>query len=393
MKKRFIILLVFGTVCISLRAQITITKENLPAIGTVSRMEMDTSGVNVSGLTAGGAVQTWNFSSNLKVVNTFDFKMVSPNNTPFGSKFSDASYAQLGSVERVHLSPFLVVTTPVDTMLQPYRFEKIEDTQVLGLGMELTVSVFNSAFRFKQPAVIYQLPIEMNKSWTYKAEIDTSVSYELVPGNPISIPVSLMDSANVSVDGTGLLTINSGTYSCLRLCYRWTRRFYVFGNEIVDWRDSRIIYKWVAGAIGSVLEITSVKNETNSAFTTASQVTRLVSTNVPVDYVCDPKCETSPLPRICNLEQNHPNPFNPETRIRYSLSNPSHVQLKVYNLLGREIAVLMDGFASAGDHVAVWNSLDALGRSVPSGIYIYRLAAVSSDGRSVVQTKKMILAR
>lgn len=70
---------------------------------------------------------------------------------------------------------------------------------------------------------------------------------------------------------------------------------------------------------------------------------------------------------------NFPNPFNPQTTIRYSLSTDANVHVAVYNVLGAEVSVLVDGFQPAGVHEAIWEGRDAAGRQVPSGLYLYRL--------------------
>lgn len=103
---------------------------------------------------------------------------------------------------------------------------------------------------------------------------------------------------------------------------------------------------------------------------------------------------TVELPNKFALEPNAPNPFNPETTIKFRLPVASRVSLKVYNILGQEIATLVDRTMDGGFHQAVWNGLNKYNQSVASGIYIYRLTAVSSDGKEkFTQTRKMILLK
>lgn len=90
------------------------------------------------------------------------------------------------------------------------------------------------------------------------------------------------------------------------------------------------------------------------------------------------------LPRSFGMAQNYPNPFNPSTEIRYSLSVADRVTLKIYDVLGREVATLVDGRQPAGEHSAHW---DATGEGA-SGIFFYRL---STPGKSIVG--KMVLMK
>ncbi len=95
------------------------------------------------------------------------------------------------------------------------------------------------------------------------------------------------------------------------------------------------------------------------------------------------------------LAQNYPNPFNPVTRIKYTIPNGtlsgvegSKVQLKVYDVLGNEVATLVDEFKSAGLYEVEFNGHSDDGQNLSSGIYFYRLKA-----GSFVETKKMILLK
>jgi photosystem II stability/assembly factor-like uncharacterized protein len=83
------------------------------------------------------------------------------------------------------------------------------------------------------------------------------------------------------------------------------------------------------------------------------------------------------------LEQNYPNPFNPSSTIRYSLPNRSHVTLDVFNTLGQQVAELVNGDVSPGNHEVKFD-----GSNFASGVYFYRLTA-----GNYVSTKKLILLR
>jgi hypothetical protein len=88
------------------------------------------------------------------------------------------------------------------------------------------------------------------------------------------------------------------------------------------------------------------------------------------------------------LAQNHPNPFNPETRISFNLPARAKVSLTVYNVLGQNVRTLLNTDLPAGGHKVTWDGKDDKGTSVVSGVYFYRLLA--GDEKS---TKKMILMK
>jgi len=94
------------------------------------------------------------------------------------------------------------------------------------------------------------------------------------------------------------------------------------------------------------------------------------------------------LPAAFNLQQNYPNPFNPETVLRFDLPASAQVRLAVYDLLGREVKVLLSGSLPAGAHAVRWDGRDASGRTAASGVYLYRLVA-----GSFTQTRHMTLLR
>jgi len=103
--------------------------------------------------------------------------------------------------------------------------------------------------------------------------------------------------------------------------------------------------------------------------------------------VLPPLTENTPLPEAFILAQNFPNPFNPETEIRFGLPEEAHVQMVVIDLLGREVRKLVDSDLKAGYHSVVWDGRDHRGLEVPSGIYFYTLQV----GEKVFKRKLTLL--
>ena len=89
------------------------------------------------------------------------------------------------------------------------------------------------------------------------------------------------------------------------------------------------------------------------------------------------------VPTKYALHHNYPNPFNPETRITYELPQASHVVLKIYNSLGKEIRTLVMNDQETGVHTEIWDGRDDVGQEVSSGIYFIIFKA-----GEFVQTKK-----
>jgi hypothetical protein len=99
------------------------------------------------------------------------------------------------------------------------------------------------------------------------------------------------------------------------------------------------------------------------------------------------------VPSDIILYQNYPNPFNPSTNIKYQLSELSFITLKVYDVLGNEIATLVNEEKPTGDYVVDFNTdLITQKGSLPNGVYFYQLRVYPAGGRAgtVVRTKKMI---
>src|SRR5208283_2271324 len=95
------------------------------------------------------------------------------------------------------------------------------------------------------------------------------------------------------------------------------------------------------------------------------------------------KAQPTAIPAKFDLSQNYPNPFNPTTTINYSVPQTGTVSLKVYNLLGQEVATLFSGVQQIGNHTAVFD-----GSRFASGVYFYRLEAGNNT-----MTKKLVLMK
>ena len=105
--------------------------------------------------------------------------------------------------------------------------------------------------------------------------------------------------------------------------------------------------------------------------------------------IYDPSAKRSTsLPKSYELFQNSPNPFNPETQIKYDLPSTGLVQLTVFNILGQKVKVLVNGVQPAGHCLVTWDGKDDAGKEVASGIYFYKL-----ETGHFQNTKKMVLLK
>jgi hypothetical protein len=90
------------------------------------------------------------------------------------------------------------------------------------------------------------------------------------------------------------------------------------------------------------------------------------------------------VPSLFKLEQNYPNPFNPSTKIRFQLDKASSVTLKIYNLIGQEVASLVEGTKQPGTYDVLFDA-----RALSSGVYFYRLSTAAGP----TETRKMVLLK
>jgi glucuronoarabinoxylan endo-1,4-beta-xylanase len=120
---------------------------------------------------------------------------------------------------------------------------------------------------------------------------------------------------------------------------------------------------------------------TNGSFTVtldAASITTFVT-----DEITTSVNGATTVPDSFELSQNYPNPFNPTTQIRYSIPSAGNISLKVYNILGQEIATLFKGYRDAGNYIVEFD-----GTGLASGVYLYR---ITTD--TFVETKKLLLLR
>jgi hypothetical protein len=144
--------------------------------------------------------------------------------------------------------------------------------------------------------------------------------------------------------------------------------------------DAGIHDSWFAKGVGKVKYVAEYIVGTTGFF--LSKYSTITSTD---------ESYSNNIDNSFRLFQNYPNPFNPSTKIEYTLPSAKaeyNVSLKIYNLLGQLVCVLVNTSQIAGTYIVVWDSRDSKGNKMPSGIYFYVLKA-----GNVKITKKMLLLK
>jgi hypothetical protein len=149
-----------------------------------------------------------------------------------------------------------------------------------------------------------------------------------------------------------------------------------FNVYTLEWTPEQMIF-----SVNGYVHYTYIPNPQNS------------ETEMEVDYVR--AYETSTLsnqaetvPDHLGLLQNYPNPFNPVTTLRYDLPENCHVNITIYDMLGRKVKTLINQTQNAGYRSIVWNATNDYGKPVSAGIYLYQIQA-----GEYISTKKMVLLK
>jgi hypothetical protein len=194
-----------------------------------------------------------------------------------------------------------------------------------------------------------------NKSWLYKGDMPVGISAHTTVASGKYIWI-IGDYSNL----TSLAVYNTENNEFTQLSSNMTGRRHA-GAQIID----NYLYVFGGNQASSGAVLNSLEQADISNY--------IVSTD-------DDDIQLNP---DFKLYQNYPNPFNPTTEITFNLPEPGVVKLKVFDLLGREVAVLESGYFPAGNYKTTW---DATG--IANGVYIYRLQAGKYH-----ESKKMLLLR
>jgi hypothetical protein len=234
-------------------------------------------------------------------------------------------------------------------------------------GLDTTTYQTNSV-----PQLIIPLPLTYG---TTRSGFDTLMT------DPANYDFTVT-TTNMVCDGFGDITYPAGAApgfapritlsNCLRNTTTRVQEYYVDGN--FDSRETSVEITYLS-LDGTILAV----SQPDTLYAGGSAEVTGLDYSYPSSPSTDVRQASPALPAGYALSQNYPNPFNPSTMITFSIPAAGHVKLTVYDVLGREVASLVDRQMAPGSYEA---SFDAAG--LPSGLYIYRIVA-----GSYVETRKM----
>ena len=330
------ILLLFLAASFTSFAQITITGNdvlNIFAVGNSTTIHQDTLQSMVDIGSPGGG-NNWDFTglqSNL----TVDIESVDPASTPYSSDFSGADFCiySMGYSQgfQADIWTYSSVNGFVDNM-----------------GSATTVSAlpgFVTTIQNDPDRHTFLNPSTYNSQWMQTFTQSIYLNGSLITSSSVSL--------NAIIDAYGTMTLPGGAlYNALRI-----------REETTAGGITSVGYTFVTIYGAQVNVEAAGSNPPNSGTITANSTSYNSALLTSVEQI-------SGLPQNFNLTQNFPNPFNPSTKIEYSIPEESFVQLKVYDILGNEIATLINEEQSAGSYRA-----DFSGANLSSGLYIAKLQA------------------
>jgi len=347
--------------CSGAMSQISMTSTDAQGLFAAGKSSRNLSAHNLNitmnlGISSSSA-QSWQLPTVVYTDITHTDNML-PSATSYVSRFPRATHVQRA------------IATSSGTTQTVYTYFRITTDSLIILGFaSRTQSPSADTTEFEtQAALQTSLPIQFGRTYARKDSIAiTAFSY-------------IIQRTVSSYDAFGSLVTPAGTFQALRnkgVSYSET----YFAGQLVS-KDSSISISWFTKE-GYFLTVEPKDQHQSSGSQSISNVYYTIplgSTGV---------ADQSPgIPAELTLQQNYPNPFNPATNIRFSLAQPGHAVLKVYNVLGVEVASLVNGQKDAGTFSVNWNAA-----GLPSGMYLYRLSVTSDKGQVFEQSRKLVLLK
>jgi hypothetical protein len=302
---------------------------------------------------------TWDFENHPFHLE-FELDVVDPGSTPASDLFSSATHALINQYD------------VGQNEATSYTYLIIEDGNYGEDGLyfiaEVSSSMSEVTIEIDPPGNILQLPVNYQDSWTTTS---TKITTTELNGAPISTTEAEETSSKL-VDGFGTVVLPDGTTE-------EALRIKIEGERTINGNTEEILsFMFITRSGASLTAVAADPDESDNGVIQTEQVNWNYGNSAPssVDKIEE-------LANDFALSQNSPNPFNPTTNIQYSIPKASHVSLKVYDVLGNEVATLVNEELSSG----VYNS-KFVASTLSSGIYFYTLTA-----NNFTATKKLMLVK
>jgi hypothetical protein len=268
------------------------------------------------------------------------------------------------------------------TLLDDLGTSEAMTTGVTGDGPVLALSIYDKSYSFS----INHISLSQTGGAT---SVRTIIDPVAVPPYQVSTEVSqagLIKTVGLSVQGVNhdtsyTLTVQDSSAGTVTTTTTLAQQKFLRQDTVYILQYAQTIDENSVTTTG----VMQGESHWKQRYTAAVTLTKGSPTSTPVG---DRDIQKT-LPASFSLEQNYPNPFNPSTTIRFALPNDSYVKLEICNIVGQKVAELVNGDLRAGEHQSVWNA------NVASGLYIYRLRAISSanPNNRFSSVKKMLLLR
>lgn len=338
-----------------LAAQPVFTEEDLPSIGYEATFADDTSDIILVDVGSTGGPQTWDFSRDVEG-DTTPFEVLDPNATPVGFLFPDAEFVY-------HLAGTLMDTLSGEI----WQYYKTTSTEMLMVGdyIESYHPIIDSikiTHNYEPDRINSIFPLQMGAQWQ-----DFFHTVDSLDPNGVFI-IETTSSSSSTVDAWGTVITPADSFVALRYVTYDTTLIIVKIMAVPDTILSRTInYNWVAADVGPVALITSLNDETNPEFNTASSYRVLKGDSVAV-------VESGFAKPSLDLEITGDNVY-------FSVPQTGEVRLDLYDATGRRMSALYHGTLSCGNHNMT------LPYDLAQGVYFLRLR---TSGASLV-TKFILL--
>jgi hypothetical protein len=303
--------------------------------------------------TPSSSAQSWTLPT-ITYTDTIRMDNVILSATPYVSRFPGATHAQRA------------IRSSGGTTSTHYQFFRITTDSIFSLGN----AVRTQAGGKDTTEFTFRTRLDMLLPFAYGKSFGFSDSIPIAPGSYI------IQRSTTVYDAFGTLTLPGGTFQALRMKQTSINQTFFGGVQYSADTSGQFTFITKEGYFADI----TPKDKKSSGGT------------IPITGITYQTVITSPtgiadqghtLPTEPFLAQNYPNPFNPATAISYQLPSVTFVTLKVYDVLGKEVATLIEGIQPAGIHTARFD-----GSSLRSGVYFYRLQT-----GALSETKKLLLIK